>query len=156
MCGRAWGWDCCVFESACGRATRQRRLDGEVVAERTPQSGVAIRHAHLGDGDVPFARRAAAVEDVVESFGIGVGRAWVDGDLASSKFLSSRFAPSPGVKDAVACGTVFVQAEVRVRDRVASLLLRFIMSGSEGGVRVEDAPDVENGGVRFYDSVRKR
>lgn len=117
--GVVWvrGWrDGGVGEGGGGfpRGEGQAGFDGEVVAERAGEGGVAGRRSDLDARDAPVRDFGggvvgrAADEDVVEAFGARVGRVRVDGDGAAlaQRFLL-RLAPPPAVQHAVARRAVF-------------------------------------------------
>lgn len=142
--------------------SRQGSFDREVVAERAVECRVAHRHADVRPAELPFWGVCAVVagggeEDVVEAFGVGVRHCGIDLHVfAFCEALLVRFVPAPGVELRVACGAVDGQVEVCGGDGVAAGFFDFVFCGAEGGVRVQDAPDVADGRVCFYYAVGER
>lgn len=92
-------------------------------------------------------------EDVVEALSAGIGAIWIDGRRVRLELLLSAFRPAPGVVEAVAGRAVELDVVAGSRHGEASSLLRGVVCGAEGAVRMEDAPGVFEGRAGGDDAV---
>lgn len=119
-----------------------------------PAAGLRARARRRGS--VIEMEASGGCKDVVEALSARIRTVWIDGRRLRLELPLSTLWPAPGVVEAVTGRAVEFDVVAGSGHGQASSLFGGIVCGSEGALRVEDAPRVSEGRAGGDNAVRER